>query len=340
MAIPRPPPRCACVQAADARGLITQLTPWSRVEPHLKLPLQSSFELGRGSFGKVYAAFDTKHHCAKAVKVAPLVTEFHLLSAVAEVLALQHLPPHTNLLTGELLRRGGSSSSASPALCVVMPQCLGSVESYLLNYDFSRTARGHQHFILPPDTCAAFSRDLIAAVRHLHSHGVVHGDLSPSNLLVQVRGHHAVLRVGDLGMSRVVLNWQGEPAPRHPIRGLPGGWCTFSYSAPENLEVSAGGRVGFPIDDWSVGAMVSEWHLGWWWTRPEGAEGWEREDWIRWKGKLLAEVLEELRCATELEPLVVQALWSTRSSGRQLVTWSQRSVRLQSPRLCQQLPTC
>jgi len=275
------------------------------VEQHLKLVDANAFVLGEGSFGKVYGTLETKHHCPKAVKVVQLTEEMHLVAAVAEVRALQHLPPHPNLLKGELFWRSGST----PALCIVMPQCLCSVENFLLGFNLAMSASDRQKLLLPSTTCSAFSTDLLAAVRHLHWNGVVHGDLSPNNLLVDSRQHRAVLRVGDLGMSRVVQNWHGEPPPRRPIRGLPGGWCTFSYCAPENVERSSGGKVGFPIDDWSVGAMISEWRLGWWWTRPNGYEVWRREDWANFKGKLLQEVLDELRFrAPELDPPVVQAL--------------------------------
>ena len=248
----------------------------------------------------------TKHHTPKAVKAVALHNPQQVEAAMAEVLALKRLPPHPNLITGEVLRR----LAPPKALCIVMPQCLGPVECYLSNFKFARAAQNRQQSQLPSSTRAAFSRDLLSAVRHLHCNGVVHGDLAPGNLLVHLRDHRANLRVGDLSMSRVVQNWSGEPTPRSSIRGLPGGWCTFNYSAPENLEISQGGKVGFPIDDWSVGALISEWCLGWWWTRPDGSEAWARREWIQFKGKLLQGVLQELQSASELEPTTVGALCS------------------------------
>jgi hypothetical protein len=91
--------------------------------------------------------------------------------------------------------------------------------------------------------------------------------------------------------------------------------------------------VGFPIDDWSVGALISDWRLGWWWTRPRGYESWTREDWVKWQGLVLEGVLHKLQPqATELEPAVVSALChysgSTPATEDLFATWLQRWVRL------------
>jgi len=299
---------CAPIQAADAQGLLRQLPDWKRVDPHLKLNESNALAvLGRGSYGKVYAALDTKHHCTKAVKVVTLTDPCNLVSSVAEVLAQLQLPAHPNLLKGELLHSPPSGRSPG-ALQVIMPQCFGTVETYL-HHHMACSAPTRKPHAIPQQTCIAFSSDLLSAVRHLHFHGVVHGDLSPNNLLVFVSGTRAVLRVGDLGASRVVQGWKGESPPRTPIPGLPGGFCTFSYCAPENLLRTEGGQVGFPIDDWSVGAMISEWYLGWWWTRPHGYSFWSREHWVECHGAIVQGATYELQCrAPELEQAVVGAL--------------------------------
>jgi len=310
MGAPAVPLFCAPIQAAEARGPLIQLPDWKLVGAYLQLHESDAFMLGQGTYGKVYAAFDTKNDCPKAVKVVPLSEAWRLVASVAEVLSLQHLPSHPNLVKGELLHRPASISTPG-ALLIVMPRCTGTVSSYLRkNNAMAFSAQTRQKGAIPPATCAAFSSDLLSAVRHLHFHGVVHGDLSPNNLLVFLtENHRAVLRVGDFRTSRVVQGWKGEAPPRTPIRGLPGGHSTFSYSAPENLPETPGGQVGFPIDDWSVGALISEWHLGWWWTRPHGYNTWTREDWVKCQGSILQGALHELQHrAPELEPAAVGAL--------------------------------
>ncbi len=71
-----------------------------------------------------------------------------------------------------------------------------------------------------PEAILRVAFDLVDALQHLHEHGVIHGDLKPSNILVDTEGQARLL---DLGVASRTHD------ERHPFRG------TLGYAAPELL---------------------------------------------------------------------------------------------------------
>ncbi len=116
-------------------------------------------------------------------------------------------------------------------VAVVMPHLLGGAVDALVRH------RGH----LSPGEVVTVLAPVASALGRLHDLGVVHGDVSPGNVLLDLDGRPVL---GDLGLGHVV----GDVSP--------GVWGTDGYVAPEVLlgadptpasDVYALGRRGLAV---------------------------------------------------------------------------------------------
>src|SRR6478735_4309230 len=112
-------------------------------------------------------------------------------------------------------------------VAVVMPHLLGGAVDALVRH------RGH----LSPGEVVTVLAPVASALGRLHDLGVVHGDVSPGNVLLDLDGRPVL---GDLGLGHVV----GEVSP--------GVWGTDGYVAPE---VVLGGDPSAASDVYALGAL-------------------------------------------------------------------------------------
>ncbi|XP_074094742.1 uncharacterized protein LOC141524614 [Cotesia typhae] len=83
---------------------------------------------------------------------------------------------------------------------------------------------------------------LTSALAYLHFHQIVHRDVKPENLLVEMEGSHVrCLKLGDFGLAQIVTG------PLYTVCGTP------TYVAPEILEETG---YGLKIDVWAAGVIL------------------------------------------------------------------------------------
>ncbi|KAH9288471.1 hypothetical protein KI387_032588 [Taxus chinensis] len=91
-------------------------------------------------------------------------------------------------------------------------------------------------------TARRYFRDIVAGLTYLHSHNIVHGDIKPENLLVDISGR---VKIGDFSVSRSFEDNNDE------LRRSPG---TPVFTAPECcLGLTYHGKAA---DVWAVGVTL------------------------------------------------------------------------------------
>lgn len=187
--------------------------------------------IGRGSYGKV---IQVRHkgtgevYAMKELKKAKVFEKNdpkdlqHTL-AERKVLALVNMAEHPFVL-------GMRFAFHTPSnLYYVLDFCNGGDLYYLL----SRVKRFHLKH------ARFYSAEVLCALRHLHTLGVIYRDLKPDNVLLDGEGH---VKLTDFGLSKA-------SATAHTFCGTP------IYLAPE---IYLRRTYGFEVDWWSLGCVLYE----------------------------------------------------------------------------------
>ncbi|XP_015231440.1 PREDICTED: membrane-associated tyrosine- and threonine-specific cdc2-inhibitory kinase [Cyprinodon variegatus] len=207
--------------------------------------------LGRGSFGEVYKVQNNKDGRLYAVKRS--AHRFRGNSdrkrGVKEAKDHERICPHPHILDFVAAWEESDRLYIQTELCST---------SLLLHAENKPPG---------PDEPAAWGYlcDLLSALQHLHSHGFVHLDLKPANVLITESGR---LKLGDFGLlleiDQTVAKLRNGKVKEDIQEGDP------RYMAPELLR----GEYGPAADVFSLGVSILE--LACNLEVPNGGEGWQQ----------------------------------------------------------------
>ncbi|XP_018542794.1 LOW QUALITY PROTEIN: membrane-associated tyrosine- and threonine-specific cdc2-inhibitory kinase [Lates calcarifer] len=207
--------------------------------------------LGRGSFGEVYKVQSNKDGCQYAVKRS--AHRFRGNSernrSVREARNHERLCPHPHILNFVAAWEECGRLYIQTELCST---------SLLLHAESQPPG---------PDEPAAWAYlcDLLSALQHLHSHGFVHLDLKPANVLITDSGR---LKLADFGLLLELKQKSTESVEGKVREDVQEG--DPRYMAPELLL----GEYGPAADVFSLGVSILE--LACNIEVPNGGEGWQQ----------------------------------------------------------------
>ena len=198
-------------------------------------------KVGEGTYGKVYKAKDKESGEVVALKKTRLEMDEEGVppTALREVSLLQMLSQ--SLYVVRLLCVEHSlNKHGKPLLYLVFEYLETDLKKYIDSHRKCANPRP-----LPPSLVQSFLYQLCKGVAHCHSHGVLHRDLKPQNLLVDK--DRGILKIADLGLGRAFTV---------PLKSYTHEIVTLWYRAPEVLLGST--HYSTAVDIWSVGCIFAE----------------------------------------------------------------------------------
>ncbi|WVY90378.1 hypothetical protein V8G54_035892 [Vigna mungo] len=208
-------------------------------------------KVGEGTYGKVYKAREKASGNVVALKKTRLEMDEEGVppTALREVSLLQLLSQSiyiVRLLSVEHVDKvpKAQKASANPLTKPILYLVFEYLDTDLKKFIDSHR-KGPNPRPLPPQLVQSFLFQLCKGVAHCHSHGVLHRDLKPQNLLLdQQKG---ILKIADLGLGRAFTV---------PLKSYTHEIVTLWYRAPEVLLGSTHYSTG--VDIWSVGCIFAE----------------------------------------------------------------------------------
>ncbi|KAL2899719.1 Cyclin-dependent kinase B1-2 [Bienertia sinuspersici] len=203
-------------------------------------------KVGEGTYGKVYKAKEKGTGQLVALKKTRLEMDEEGVppTALREVSLLQMLSQSlyvVRLLCVEHVDKKNSSTGvAKPLLYLVFEYLDTDLKKFIDSH-----RKGPNPRPLANTQIQSFLFQLLKGVAHCHSHGVLHRDLKPQNLLVDKE--KGILKIADLGLGRSFTV---------PLKSYTHEIVTLWYRAPEVLLGSTHYSTG--VDIWSVGCIFAE----------------------------------------------------------------------------------
>jgi serine/threonine protein kinase len=160
---------------------------WNKDERFKRIGEGGEGAVGQGSFGEVFQGFDELKQEAVFIKRQRKDTD----QAAKEMACYNMLEafPHPNII--RMCGMWTGQFQEKTYLYIAMESCSTTLWKYIrvdnprAHHEFKRCGGQHQLLL-----------DIVRAVGHLHAHGITHGDVSMSNILLTAAG---VVRLADFG---------------------------------------------------------------------------------------------------------------------------------------------
>ncbi|TFK31419.1 kinase-like domain-containing protein [Crucibulum laeve] len=182
--------------------------------------------LAVGGFGRVFVVQNSKTNRVLVMKIADLI-EAHvdedgsmMDTATNEVVALKRIAKHPNRFTLGLW----PESSQDPSIWISETGYLHIVTDYYPN-----DLADYRHSILPDrtDCIGLIITEVLLGLSHLHNIGIIHGDIKPENIFVDMMGHCVIGDYGGAIVNESAERWEVVPHCRDNYFHTP------EYCAPE-----------------------------------------------------------------------------------------------------------
>ncbi|MEW6704385.1 MAG: serine/threonine-protein kinase [Pseudomonadota bacterium] len=188
--------------------------------------------VARGTIGALYAATDPRDGLAVALKVLPLAGEYEGADLdEARERFLQEAKTASGLHHPDIVAVHGAGEAQGRVFIVM---------ELLTGCDLTRYTRPAR--LLPEPVALRIAARVAEALAYAHGLGVVHRDVKPANVMVDLARHQ--MKLTDFGIARLD---DGLRSRSGVMMGTP------SFMAPEQL---AGGRVDGRADLYALGVML------------------------------------------------------------------------------------
>ncbi|KAI9337868.1 kinase-like domain-containing protein [Zopfochytrium polystomum] len=200
-----------------------------RVKQTQKSVSLNDFELlkiiGKGAFGKVFLARKKNNNRLYAMKVLRKAT------LTVHTKSIEHTKNERSIL-----ERIQHPFIAKLWYAFQSPARLFLILEYAPGGELFSHLAAERMF--SEDVAAFYIGELLLALEHLHSLGIIYRDLKPENVLLDAQGH---VILTDFGLSKWAVKTETMCG-------------TIEFTAPEVLDPKV--RYGYGVDHWSLGVML------------------------------------------------------------------------------------
>ena len=207
-------------------------------------------EISSGRFGSMMRARDRRTFKNVAVKVARLPTAELYAELAEEVAVLKKVSAKSIFVCHyqqgffvEGLANYHNGSFDGGTYWIVIEHCSGGRLTDLIDFTPGKS--------LGEELIAEICASVTTGLHHLHSHGVVHGDLSADNVLLTQRGHCKIggMRLLASQCPERQTGTGGQTSQRKASTGL-------SFVAPELAAAGGEANLSAKCDIWALGALA------------------------------------------------------------------------------------